>query len=78
MSATAKNRLLQAAALAILVTLAFSVAISAGQSSRIVSEKLYNLPGLRNVGRLEPGLLRGAQPDDEGYRTLRKMGKGPS
>src|SRR5512133_1663315 len=38
------------------------------------SERLYNLPGLSNVGRVAPGVLRGAQPDKTGYATLKAMG----
>lgn len=38
------------------------------------SEHLYNLPGLSNVGRVAPGLFRGAQPGKEGYATLKRMG----
>ena len=38
------------------------------------SEHIYNLPGLSNVGRLAPGVLRGAQPGKEGYATLKAMG----
>lgn len=38
------------------------------------SERLYNLPGLSNVGRVAPGVLRGAQPDKAGYATLKAMG----
>lgn len=39
-----------------------------------ISERIYNLPGLSNVGRVAPGVLRGAQPDKDGYATLKKMG----
>lgn len=39
-----------------------------------VSEKLYGLPGLSNVGRIAPGVYRGNQPLKEGYLTLKKMG----
>ena len=38
------------------------------------SERLYNLPGLSNVGRVAPGVLRGAQPGKAGYATLKAMG----
>jgi protein tyrosine/serine phosphatase len=38
------------------------------------SEHLYNLHGLSNVGRVAPGVLRGAQPGREGYATLKAMG----
>jgi len=38
-------------------------------------ERIEGLPGLKNVGKIEDGLYRGAQPDNpEGYETLRKMG----
>lgn len=39
-----------------------------------VSERLFGLPGLENVGRVAPGILRGAQPRPEGYKTLKAMG----
>lgn len=38
------------------------------------SEHLYNLSGLGNVGRVGPGIYRGAQPGREGYATLKGMG----
>jgi tyrosine-protein phosphatase SIW14 len=38
------------------------------------SERLYNLPGLDNVGRVAPGIFRGAQPGKDGYATLKRMG----
>lgn len=39
-----------------------------------VSEHLFGLPGLTNVGRVAPGIFRGAQPKPEGYDTLKTMG----
>ncbi len=39
-----------------------------------LSERIVGLPGLSNVGRVAPGLVRGAQPEGEGYATLRAMG----
>lgn len=38
------------------------------------SERLYNLPGLSNVGRVAPGVLRGAEVGKGGYATLKAMG----
>jgi tyrosine-protein phosphatase SIW14 len=38
-----------------------------------VSERLFGLPGLTNVGRITFGILRGAQPKPEGYATLKAM-----
>ena len=38
------------------------------------SEHIYNLPGLSNVGRVAPGVFRGAQPVKNGYATLKAMG----
>jgi protein tyrosine/serine phosphatase len=39
------------------------------------SEHIYgNLPGLGNVGRVAPGIYRGAQPTGKGYATLKRMG----
>jgi tyrosine-protein phosphatase SIW14 len=39
-----------------------------------VSEHLFGLSGLTNVGRIAPGIYRGAQPVGNGYTTLKKMG----
>jgi len=39
-----------------------------------VSERLFGLPGLTNVGRVDNGIFRGAQPEPEGYATLKAMG----
>ena len=39
-----------------------------------LSERIYNLPGLPNAGRVAPGIYRGAQPGPEGYATLSKLG----
>jgi len=39
-----------------------------------VSEKIYGLPGISNVGRISQGIYRGNQPLPEGYKTLKKMG----
>ncbi len=39
------------------------------------STRIYGvLPGLSNVGQVAPGICRGAQPEAEGYATLKKMG----
>lgn len=38
------------------------------------SERIYGLPGLGNVGRVAPGVCRGAMPAPEGYATLKRMG----
>lgn len=39
-----------------------------------VSERLFGLPGLANVGQVAPGIIRGAQPMADGYATLKAMG----
>jgi tyrosine-protein phosphatase SIW14 len=39
-----------------------------------VSERLFGLPGLTNIGRVADGIFRGAQPKHEGYATLKAMG----
>jgi tyrosine-protein phosphatase SIW14 len=39
-----------------------------------VSEKIYGLPGLSNVGRISQGVYRGNQPLPDGYKTLKEMG----
>ncbi len=49
---------------------------AAGTSTRDArtAERLTGLPGLANVGRVAPGIYRGAQPQPSGYATLKKMG----
>lgn len=37
-------------------------------------EKITGLKGLSNMGKVAPGLYRGAQPESDGYETLKKMG----
>lgn len=44
--------------------------VGAHQSERISGP----LTGLTNVGRVAPGVYRGAQPEAAGYATLKKMG----
>ena len=39
-----------------------------------VSERLFGLTGLTTVGRVADGIFRGAQPEPEGYATLKAMG----
>jgi tyrosine-protein phosphatase SIW14 len=39
-----------------------------------LSERIFGLKGLTNVGRVAPNVYRGAQPLPEGYTTLKKMG----
>jgi len=39
-----------------------------------ISEKVFGLSGLANVGRVSPGIFRGTQPLPEGYETLKEMG----
>lgn len=39
-----------------------------------ISERIFGLPGLRNMGRVSSVIYRGAQPEPEGYATLKKMG----
>lgn len=39
-----------------------------------ISEKLYGLPGLDNVGRISPCVYRGNQPAQNGYQTLKSIG----
>lgn len=46
------------------------VPVGAHQTERISGA----LPGLANVGRVAPGVYRGAQPEAAGYATLKKMG----
>src|SRR6185369_14790619 len=65
-------------ALCLLILLSPLVSVgSASESSfpaPLPSEQLRNLPGLSNVGRVAPGVLRGAQPGKEGYATLKRLG----
>ena len=39
-----------------------------------VSERLFGLPGVDSVGRVASGIYRGAQPEREGFATLKAMG----
>jgi len=39
-----------------------------------VSERIFGLTGLSNVGRVARGIYRGAQPEAAGYATLQKLG----
>jgi tyrosine-protein phosphatase SIW14 len=39
-----------------------------------LSQRLYGLPGLKNMGKVASGIYRGAQPEGEGYQTLKDMG----
>jgi tyrosine-protein phosphatase SIW14 len=60
-------------------TLVATATVTASQSATIPatarsSEHIYNLSGLGNVGRVAPGILRGAQPEKDGYATLKAMG----
>lgn len=48
--------------------------VSSEPVSNHSAEPLANLPGLANVGRVAPGVYRGAQPGADGYATLKKMG----
>ena len=54
--------------------------LTAGDNSAVlpgkgrVSERLFGLPGLTNVGRVASEIFRGAQPEPEGYATLKAMG----
>jgi len=50
-----------------------SDAVPLPETARVL-EHLIGLPGLKNVGRVAPGIFRGAQPDAKGYATLREMG----
>jgi protein tyrosine/serine phosphatase len=73
------NRIsISALLLAALFSLSASAATDGTQGSLPVtarsSEHIYNLPGLSNVGRVAPGVLRGAQPGRDGYATLKAMG----
>jgi len=62
------------ALLAIVVTCtAFAAPASLPAVARS-SEHLYNLPGLANVGRVAPGVYRGAEPGKDGYATLKALG----
>ncbi len=46
------------------------IPVGAHQTERISGA----FPGLANVGRVTPGVYRGAQPEAAGYATLKKMG----
>lgn len=48
-------------------------AVTLPSSARVV-EKIFGLPGLPNLGRVSPTFYRGAQPENDGFSTLRAMG----
>lgn len=54
-------------------TISAPFTVSHSHGARI-SEKIYGLAGLENVGRIAPDIYRGNQPLPEGYNTLKKMG----
>jgi protein tyrosine phosphatase (PTP) superfamily phosphohydrolase (DUF442 family) len=73
------NQLLTALLLTLAVTCSAFAAPGDGRIATLpdparVSERIYNLPGLANVGRVAPGIMRGAQVEKDGYATLKKMG----
>ena len=39
-----------------------------------ISERIFGLKGISNVGRVSRGVFRGDQPRSEGYATLKQMG----
>lgn len=39
-----------------------------------IFEHFVRLPGLPGIGRVAPGIFRGAQPEPEGYATLKEIG----
>lgn len=50
----------------------FAATLPAGAHT---SEHIFgDLPGLSNLGRVAPGIFRGAQPEKKGYETLKGMG----
>jgi len=51
-----------------------TVALSILPDGARISEKVFGLTGLSNVGRVSPAIFRGAQPLPEGYKTLKEMG----
>jgi len=68
------GRTMRVAALLLLFGLLAPPVVSPGPANFRVSEHLFGLPGLTNVGRVAPGIYRGAQPKREGYATLKSMG----
>lgn len=68
------RQLLMAALLAIVVTCTAFAAPASPLAGARSSEHLYNLPGLANVGRVAPGVYRGAEPGKDGYATLKALG----
>jgi protein tyrosine/serine phosphatase len=75
---SSKGTILFFCALFLLGLLSFDVVQTAAASSfpkeARLSERIFGLKGLSNVGRVTPYLYRGAQPRPEGYATLKKMG----
>lgn len=75
-----QKAIISASVLALVVCLLFQPALCADAPALTlpegaeVSQRVVGLPGLKNVGWVAPGILRGAQPEDEGYATLKKIG----
>ena len=61
------GRTVRVAALLLLFGLLAPPGVSPGQG-------LFSLPGITNVGHVAPGIVRGAQPEPEGYATLKEIG----
>ena len=49
-------------------------ALRSSASSARLAERIENLPGLENVGLVAPGIYRGAEPAEEGFGSLKKLG----
>ena len=47
---------------------------TATTSQRPFAQRLPGVPGLDNFARVNPGLYRGAQPTEEGFKQLKAMG----
>ncbi len=48
--------------------------VTSTTTQRAIAQRLAGVPGLDNFARVNPGLYRGAQPTEEGFRQLKAMG----
>ena len=43
-------------------------------TQKAFAQRIVGVPGLENLARINPNLYRGAQPTEEGFRQLKRMG----
>src|SRR5260221_3285567 len=48
--------------------------VTATTSQKAIAQRLPGVPGVENFARVNPGLYRGGQPTEEGFKQLKAMG----